>query len=114
MRIVLQVWLFGLGLVALPLAGAADPFANLPDPTRPSGWQESSGGATVREGLQLQSTRVSPHERIAVINGQRLAVGDQIQGATVTNIQSYQVQMQRGGRELTLRLMPPIAKEKRK
>lgn len=112
MRIFLQAWFFGFGLAASPLAGAADPFANMPDPTRPSGWQDGSG-SVARESLVLQSTRVSPQERIAVINGQRLAVGDRIQGATVTDIQPYQVTLQRGGRDLALRLTPPLAKEKR-
>lgn len=96
---------------ALP-ARATDVFDALPDPTRPSGWSDNSG-APAREGLVLQSTTLSPRQRVAVINGQRLSVGDAIQGASVTDIQPFAVTLRRAGREITLRLMPPLAKEKR-
>jgi len=95
----------------MPTAGLADPFASLPDPTRPSGWQD--GGAPVNRGLVLQSTTVSTSRRSAVVNGQRVAVGDRVAGATVTDIQAFQVTLQRAGRDITLRLTPPLTKEKR-
>ena len=101
-----------LGLAAMSITAVADPFANLPDPTRPSGWQDGIG-PTASQGMVLQGTTVSANRRIAVINGQRLAVGDRVQGATVTDIQPYQVILQRAGRDITLRLTPPLAKEKR-
>jgi len=101
-----------LGLAALPVTGFADPFANLPDPTRPSGWQDGIG-STANQGLVLQGTTVYASRRVAVISGQRLVVGDRVQGATVTEIQPFQVMLQRGGRDITLRLTPPLAKEKR-
>ncbi len=94
----------------MPIAGLADPFASLPDPTRPSGWQD---GAPVNQGLVLQSTTVSSSRRSAVVNGQRVAVGDRVAGATVTEIQAFQVTLQRAGRDITLRLTPPLTKEKR-
>jgi hypothetical protein len=106
------VLLIGLGFVSVLPARAADVFDGLPDPTRPSGWSDN-GGAPAREGLVLQSTTVSPRQRVAVINGQRLSVGDAIQGASVTDIQPFQATLRRAGREITLRLMPPLAKEKR-
>lgn len=101
-----------LGLAAIPIAGAADPFANLPDPTRPGGWQDGIG-STANQGMVLQGTTVSADRRVAVINGRRLAVGDRVQGATVTDIQPFQVTVQRAGRDIALRLTPPLAKEKR-
>lgn len=103
------LWLC-LGLAAMPIAGLADPFASLPDPTRPSGWQD---GAPANQGLVLQSTTVSASRRSAVVNGQRVAVGDRVAGATVTDIQTFQVTLQRAGRDITLRLTPPLTKEKR-
>ena len=103
-------WIIAGLVVAAPLW--ADDLLGLADPTRPS-----SRGAVVmsvsRDGLVLQSTQVSPRQRVAVINGQRLSVGDAIQGASVADIQPFQVTLQRAGREITLRLMPPLAKEKR-
>lgn len=111
MRLLSLTWMFGLTLTAMTAAGAADPFANMPDPTRPSGWH-GGGGAVVNQGLTLQSTTVSATQRIAVINGQRLAVGDRVQGATVVEVQPFQVKLQRAGRDITLRLTPPLAKQK--
>ena len=105
------VWIIASLVVATPL-WANDVLDNLADPTRPS-----SRGAVVTSvsqgGLLLQSTLVSPRQRVAVINGQRVAVGDHIQGATVTDIQSFQVTLQRAGRDIALRLTPPLAKENR-
>ena len=109
MRLLCRIWMFGLGLTAM--TAAADPFANMPDPTRPSGWQHD-GVSTVNQGLVLQGTSVSASRRIAVINGQRLAVGDHVQGATVVEVQPFQVRLQRAGRDITLRLTPPLAREK--
>ena len=111
MRPLCRTWMFGLGLTAMTAAGAADPFANMPDPTRPSGWHDG-GGSTVNQGLVLQGTTVYASRRIAVINGQRLAVGDRIQGATVVEVQPFQVRLQRAGRDITLRLTPSLSKEK--
>jgi hypothetical protein len=111
MRHFLPVLLAGFGLV-LPATAVADTLADLPDPTRPSGF--SGGGEPVaRDGLTLYGTRVSARERVAVINGRRVGVGDEIQGATVNDIQAFQVTLTRGGRDITLRLTPPLAKEKR-
>lgn len=86
---------------------------DLPDPTRPSGWSEGGSGGAGHDGYVLQATRVSAHERVAVVNGQRVAVGDRIRGATVKDIQPFQVTLQRAGRDITLRLMPLLNKEKR-
>lgn len=111
MRLHCRTWMFGLGLTAMTAAGAADPFANMPDPTRPSGWQDG-GVSTVNQGLVLQGTTVFANRRVAVINGQRLGIGDQVQGAKVVEVQPFQVRLQRAGRDIVLRLTPPLAKEK--
>lgn len=111
MRLQCRIWMFGLALTTTSVASATDPFANLPDPTRPSGWHEG-GGSTVKQGLMLQGTTVFANRRVAVINGQRLGVGDQVQGAKVVEVQPFQVRLQRAGRDIVLRLTPPLAKEK--
>ena len=105
------VWIIA-GLVAATPLWADDLLDSLADPSRPSSHGVVTTGVS-QGGLVLQSTLVSPRQRVAVINGQRLSVGDAIQGASVTDIQPFQATLQRAGREITLRLMPPLAKEKR-
>jgi len=101
------------GLAGNASVRADDAIDRLPDPTRPSLANEAGDGSAIRQGLQLQSTMISTRRRIAVINGQRLTIGDRIQGASVTEIQPFQVTLQRAGRDIQLRLLPPLAKEKR-
>jgi MSHA biogenesis protein MshK len=90
-------------------ARAADPFAGLPDPTRPS-YAQGEGGAdgvsTAVHGLTLQSILIGPQRRLAVINGQRVAIGERVGDATVAAIRADAVVVRRAGGELTLRLVP--------
>lgn len=100
------------GLIAATPLWAGDSLDGLADPSRPS--SEGVVSTVVPQGgLILQSTWISANQRVAIISGQRLAVGDRVQGATVTDIQPYQVTLQRAGRDIALRLTPPLAKEKR-
>ena len=108
-----SLWLVLLTLCLNGMAWAGDRLDNLPDPTRPSGVLESTGGMPAQQGFVLQGTTVSARQRVAVINGQRLTVGERIDGAIVAAIQPFQVTLQRAGRDITLRLLPPLAKEKR-
>ena len=103
-------WIIVGLIVATPL-WASDSLDGLADPSRPS--SQGAVNTVVQDGLVLQSTLVSPSQRVAIISGQRLAVGDRVQGATVTDIQPYQVTLHRAGRDIALRLTPPLAKEKR-
>lgn len=100
------------GLIAVTPLWASDLLDGLADPSRPSS-QGAVSTVVPQDGLVLQSTLVSPSQRVAIISGQRLVVGDRVQGATVTDIQPYQVILQRAGRDIALRLTPPLAKEKR-
>lgn len=108
-----SLWLVLLALCLNGPTWAGDLLDNLPDPTRPSGMLENGGGMPAQQGFVLQGTTVSTRQRVAVINGQRLTVGERIDGATVASIQPFQVTLQRAGRDITLRLLPPLAKEKR-
>jgi MSHA biogenesis protein MshK len=97
----------GLGLASALPARAADVFDGLPDPTRPSSTLGGGDGvATSVHGLVLQSVLIAPQRRLAVINGQTLAVGERIGDATVVAIQPHEVVVKRAGGELTLRLVP--------
>jgi hypothetical protein len=97
--------------VAEPLL-ADDPLAGLADPTRPSAYG-SGGESGARAGLVLQSTVVSPERTLAVISGQRVAVGEKIQGAEVVAIRPYEVILNRAGKQSALRLLPKSDVEKR-
>ena len=90
-----------LALVVSPLQASLD---DLPDPTRPGGRSQGephSGGELV-----LQSVLIAPNRRIAVINGQKLAVGDRIRDQEVIEIRTHEVVLRRAGHERVLRLLP--------
>ena len=106
------VWVFGI--LALQLGGAKlalaqDELANLPDPTRPSTAAGASRGHTSAADkiarLRLESTLVSGDRRLAIINGEILAVGDIISGARIKVISPYLVILEHEGRLVTLRLV---------
>lgn len=59
----------------------------------------------------LQSTLVSPRRRLAVINGKQVRVGDRYHGAVITEISQSSVRMNKGGHEITLRLLPKFTKK---
>lgn len=87
---------------------------SLVDPTRPMDFTAaaaSPGRVMEPHGPVLQSTVISPLRRSAVISGRSVKLGDSFDGATVVDIQPYEVRLRRGQRETTLRLMPKLAKE---
>ncbi len=98
------------GCIAVVSANAAD-FDRLPDPTRPYAGPVTTAPSPEAMGPVLQSTMISPVVRRAVINGRSYRVGDRIDGSVVTDIQSYEVTLMRGGRESRLRLLPRLVKE---
>lgn len=85
-----------------------------PDPTAPADFvaRPRSGAPAVPSGPVLESTMVSSTRKSAVISGKRVKVGDTFEGAKVTAITPYEVRMNRGGRETTLRMLPKLVKEK--
>jgi hypothetical protein len=108
-----MVWVAGLILLAVAgSARAEDGFDGLSDPTRPSSRSGGGDGPVSRGGLVLQSTLVSAERRFAVINGQKLAVGQHIDGAQIVAIGTYEVVLNRAGRESVLRLLPKSTVEK--
>lgn len=84
--------------------------AHAADPTRPptqaeieawlrGGQVESSAAPTV---FELQSVLLSSQRRIAIINGQRVSVGDEIDGALVRAIDAGRVVLDHQGESLSL------------
>lgn len=91
-----------LFLSSLPLA--AEPFSavKLSDPTRPL--QETVSTQRELPALKLNSVLISKQRRLAVINGQTVAEGEQVSGAKVLRISSDRVQLQRAGQSVEIRL----------
>lgn len=90
--------------LVVPLASFAGE-AEIGDPMRPSYLADTSSKATrSAPSWRVESIVVSPDRRIAVINGQSLAVGDRIRGARVIAIDAYAVTLDIDGkrRQLTL------------
>jgi hypothetical protein len=103
-------------------AGADDFLAGLPDPTRPPSSErttgqgktgEGSAAGEQRAGMVLQSTMISRDARSAVINGKTLTEGERIGAATLVAINPYEVTLTKAGREIALRLMPQLVKQRR-
>lgn len=107
--------LANLLMIAVAVLGSVRAVANaLPDPTRPANFAGSASrpAPTGPAAPVLHSTMVSPGHKSAVISGQRVRIGDTFQGAVITDITPYEVRMSRGGRDVTLRLIPKLTKEK--
>lgn len=99
----------------LTLLMLAAPFAlqardGIPDPTRPPTPAEIAaffgGGADQarRPAFDLQSILLAPDRRIAIIDGQRLRVGDRLESAKVTAIEPGRVLLDRAGETIELRI----------
>lgn len=79
--------LLGCLALALPLAATAQ----ISDPTRPpsaaelAAWRGQPDAAATR--WHLQSVLISGRRRIAIINGKRATVGEQVEGALVRAIE---------------------------
>jgi hypothetical protein len=87
----------------------------LSDPTRPNRGSASPVSVTpVFRGPVLQATRVSAQNKLAIISGRAVTVGDAVDGAVVADIRPYEVVLRRGGRETTLRLLPKLTVNKKR
>jgi hypothetical protein len=85
----------------------------LNDPTRPTDPDSYFGSDrnAVTATWALQSVLSAADRRIAIINGTRVQEGDRIGAARVVRIRPSQVELNTGGRTLTLQLWPePIRK----
>jgi hypothetical protein len=97
---------FVLILGLLPLISLAEP---LVDPTRPASYraqdsmQQQITSPTHREWT-LDTTIISSYQRLAIINGKKLAIGDDINEATLLNIDHQKVKLRYQGKVITLTL----------
>jgi MSHA biogenesis protein MshK len=100
--------LIALGLLAVSAAAAQ----GLSDPTRPpSAAPEERAARSEAPVSRLQSVLISPGRKLAVIDGQTVALGGRIGDATVISIAPTQVILQAGAAYQTLKLHPGIEKK---
>lgn len=84
---------------------------SLPDPTRPPAEAGMVGAvAAVASGPVLQSVKIAPGRRMAVISGQLLAEGDRFGEAKLISIAEGEVVLSGPEGRQTLRLFPDVEK----
>lgn len=83
----------------------------LPDPTRPPAEAGLAGEiATVTSGPVLQSVKIAPGHRMAVIGGQLLAEGDRFGTAKLVSVTESEVVLQGPEGRQMLKLFPGVEK----
>lgn len=90
------VWLGVLLFWLMPSRGLADQVGGLSDPTQPTGWSASHDSSLQIQpqpvgNLRLQGTFSVGGRKSAMLSGRRVAVGDQVAGATVLAIEHRKV-----------------------
>lgn len=86
--------------------------AEVPDPTRPMSGAEAMawvrgdkpGVTETLPDLHLESVLISSRRRVAVINGRRVAEGEELLGARILEIRPDGVRIQRAGNQHTLQM----------
>ena len=88
-------------LMALTSAAAAE---ELRDPTRPHTFNSVERTVDGVPSFSINAIFVSDDRRLAIINGERVRVGDVVSGATVLDIQKEQVTLSVSGKQFIARL----------
>ena len=97
-------------LLLAPVLAAAQ--ETLRDPTRPYSARavattpSGGGGGKVTSSFRVTAIFTSDMRRIAVVNGRRVAEGDQVDGATVVEILADRLRLEYSGKSSTSRVLP--------
>jgi len=91
-----------LGLLLSCLAITCFAEEKLRDPTRPYTAVERKAVAAPR--YVVNAIIVSPERRVAIVNGQRVGVGESVDNATVISIERQQLVLETNGRRITASL----------
>ncbi|WP_428606237.1 hypothetical protein [Sedimenticola sp.] len=102
------------GVLGTLLFTHAPTWGELRDPMRPYGFQQAGhaqSDTTAPSALDANSLRLSgifsgPNGKSAVINGHRLRVGDQIDGARLVAIHSHAIELDMAGDIIKIELLP--------
>lgn len=94
-------------LCCVALTARAEMAGLLHDPTRPNGWQpahanEAFAAAEHDKTLRLHGVFSNADARTAMINGQRVAIGDRVGDARVMEIQQNKVTLHQGDETIEL------------
>ena len=94
--------LLAVGLVV----GGSAAGEELPDPMRPPQvWARSATvPASAPSDWQLHMTRISPAQRLAVINGRLVRPGDDVSGARVVSVGRNAVELRKAGKKFRVAL----------
>jgi len=99
-------------VIALWAASSCARAQALSDPTRPPSASPAAGQPDAGTGgPRLQSILLSPGRKIAIIDGQTVALGGKIGDATLVRIAEAGVVLKRGDELETLPLLPAAAKK---
>ena len=88
-------------LISMTSAVSAE---ELRDPTRPHTYDRVERTVDGVPSFTINAIFVSDDRRIAIVNGERVRVGDTVSGATVVSIQKEQVTLSVSGQKFTARL----------
>jgi hypothetical protein len=91
-----------LGVVSAVCAESPD--AAYADPMQPYQPRPQAEAGRAEARYRVTSVLIAPTRRIAVINGLRCRVGDEVDGASVMSIEADAVRLRVGSRELVVRL----------
>ena len=83
----------------------ADGAELLSDPTRPWSAKSSVVAPTSAAGFRVTAIFTSEMRRIAIVNGQRVSEGDQVDGATVVEILADSCRLDLLGKAITTRVL---------
>lgn len=92
--------------MALLAAACAAHAQGLSDPTRPPGASALETETPAPSSPRLQSILISPQRKLAVINGEAVALGGRVGEATLIRISEASVVLKRNGELETLRMFP--------
>jgi MSHA biogenesis protein MshK len=103
--------IFRLLVCGLPVCGAlmAPAQAQLSDPTRPPGAVAGGDPAAPAAGSLLQSVKISPTERSAIIGGEMVKLNGKYGDARVIRITESEVVLRTASGTETLRMYPDIS-----
>jgi len=97
-------------LLLMSLTAAVHAQATQHDPTRPptqaeiEAWFGNGGDAQEAAPFRLQAILLSPQRRIAIIDGQRLRVGERLDNAQIRTIEPGRVVLDREGERIELNI----------
>ncbi len=101
--------LLTMGAAVAALEGLTDP---MQPPVAPAATPTAEPGDAPPVVWQLQGIRIDQRRRSALINGQSVAVGEEVDGAKVLKIENDSVVIQSGEKPSTLRLLKHDVKQR--